>query len=89
MVAFSEEARAKSNAVQRQKYGKDYSAEMRRRASLRKTHGFYNYFGYLKEHDPDRFKQIIADREANRRAKSKKAVDGKDFAEVQDRTQEE
>lgn len=65
---FTPEAREKSNEAQRRKYGKDYSAEMRRRQSLRKnfkTGGFR----WLKEHDPERFKQIIADREAKRRAK--------------------
>lgn len=60
---------AESNEKQRQKYGDGYHEEMARRAKLRKTHGFYNYFGYLKENDPERLRQIIEERETKRNAR--------------------
>lgn len=63
----SSEGADKANAVQRQKYGAGYSAEMSRRNKLRKTHGTGGYFRWLKDHDPEAFKQLIAKREARRK----------------------
>lgn len=70
MTPLSKEERAKlmakSNQAQRNKFGKDYSEEMRRRAGMRKTFGTGG-FRYMKEHDPERLAKIIADREAKRK----------------------
>ena len=67
-MTFDEQARAKSNQTQRNMYGgpDGYSAEMKRRQSLRKTHGTGG-FRWLKENDPEKLKQIIADRDKKRR----------------------
>lgn len=58
---------AESNEKQRLAYGDGYHEEMKRRQSLRKTHGTGG-FRWLKENDPERFKQIIAEREAKRKS---------------------
>jgi len=69
MTAFDPETSKKAIEIQQSKY-KDLSAEMARRANMRKTHGTGGW-RYMKEHDPERFKQIIAEREAKRKNASK------------------
>lgn len=71
MIAFNADAQERSTASQLAKYGgkEGYAAEMRRRQALRKTKGTGGW-RYMKEHDPERFKQIIAEREAKRKAKN-------------------
>ena len=65
MTAFDPKTSREANEIQKGKY-EDLSAEMRRRASLRKTFGTGG-FRWLKENDPERFQQIIKDREAKRK----------------------
>lgn len=77
MAPFNDEGRKKSNATQRKRYGKDYSAEMRRRASMRKTFAPGNGgFRWMKEHDPERFAKIIADREKKRKDGQNSTIPG-------------
>ncbi len=88
-MTFEDKDIKKSHEVQRQKYGKGYGDEMRRRRLARTNYSTPAGFKWLKENDPERFAQIIADREAKRKnAAKQKAVEGKDFAEIEDRTQE-
>lgn len=59
---------AESNEKQRLAYGDGYHEEMARRQSLRKTRAPGNGgFRWMKENDPERFAQIIADRENKRK----------------------
>ncbi len=72
-AAFNKESSKAANDKQQSKY-KDVSAEMRRRQALRKTHGTGGW-RWMKENDPERFKQIIEQREKNR-AKNKNRSGG-------------
>lgn len=68
MTAFNDKARQTAY----EKYGgvEGYAAEMKRRSALRKTFAPGNGgFRWLQENDPERFAQIIAEREAKRKAK--------------------
>lgn len=64
MTAFDSKSSKDANDAQKKKYP-DMSAEMRRRAAMRKTFGTGG-FRYLKANDPEKFAQIIADREKKR-----------------------
>jgi len=70
MSAFNKETSAEAFAKQKAKYS-DISAEMRRRAKLKKHHRG-GWFQIVKEQDPDRFKQIVEERE-KRRAEAKES----------------
>lgn len=78
------------NEAQRRKYGAGYSEEMRRRRSLRKNYSKPGGFAWLREHDPERFQQIIeANKERLRRgAKGQIEAESQDLSEIKDRTQE-
>ena len=56
----------KAADTKRQKYTPEEIAAQKRRGGSQSTPGG---FGYMKMHDPERFKQIIAQREARRKAK--------------------
>lgn len=59
----------KSADTIRLKYTPEEIAEQKRRGGKVSTPGG---FGYMKKHDPERFAQIIAEREARRKAKAAK-----------------
>lgn len=59
-----------SKLTQIERYGgpEGYSAEMKRRQSLRKTHGTGGW-RWMKQHDPKRFAKIMKERDARRHAR--------------------
>lgn len=65
MTAFNKDTSKDANDAQKKKYP-DLSAEMRRRAAMRKTFGTGG-FRHMIEHDPERFREIIEEREAKRK----------------------
>ena len=68
MSAFDPKTAKEAFEMQKAKYP-DMSAEMKRRGAMTKTRGTGGGFKTMKENDPERFKQMLIDREEKRRAK--------------------
>lgn len=88
MTAFDAKSSKEANAKQQQRYS-DLSAEMRRRASLRKTFAPGNGgFRYLKEHDPEKFKQTFSGRKRNAKGQFEPTLKDSSQSQDYDRTEE-
>lgn len=65
-MAGTSDGGKKAAQTLRKRIGKKQLSALRSKAA---STGGRGYFGYLKEHDPEKLKAIIAKREANRKAK--------------------
>lgn len=88
MTAFDSKSSKEANAKQHQRYP-DLSAEMRRRANLRKTFAPGNGgFRYLKEHEPEKFKQTFSGRKRNAKGQFEPKITDSSESQNYDRSKE-